>query len=382
MRISSNIIITTCLLIAILVSCNNKKSGLENRPEIININIDEIQQKLLNVIIEDVIPLETSQNSLLGDNYKVKYFNNRFYILNANRFEQPALFVFDDKGNFIKKTITGKGPGEVLEPKSFTINKRDSVVFLHDMILYSETKVFDKNLNYIKSLKHDGLMVKDFYHINRDTFLIYTKERNLNFKQGKQFYTYSLFTDAFSKKENLDIFLYGDKGSQSLLSPVSIINNEVLFVSPYNYNIYQLVDGEEKIRYILDFGKYNFNSKEFATLSNYEIRGYVAQGKRIGKIYSLHKTDDFLVISTAFGEKIITFFQSLDNNMTYCFNDCFDYNIIPECLIWGIKDDGTFYGLVEPDQIKKFQESRGQYKEIEVDESDNQYVILFKVRKP
>ncbi|MFA5817518.1 MAG: 6-bladed beta-propeller, partial [Bacteroidales bacterium] len=121
MKLPTSIIIT-CVLSVLVASCTNRDPGLGKNPEVIKINIDDKKRPLLNVSIEDVVPLETSQNSLLGYQAKVKYFNNRFYILNNNRFEQPTLFVFDERGHFLKKTIRGKGPGEVIEPFAFTIN--------------------------------------------------------------------------------------------------------------------------------------------------------------------------------------------------------------------------------------------------------------------
>jgi len=108
----------------------------------------------------------------------------------------------------------------------------------------------------------------------------------------------------------------------------------------------------------------------------------MAQGKRVGLIAGLFKTNDFLVIVTVFKEKAFTFFQSIENKEIYCFNDCIDSKLIPDGLIWGVTNDGTFYELVESEQLIKFQKSSGQLKELEIKDIDNPYVILFKVREP
>jgi len=144
--------------------------------------------------------------------------------------------------------------------------------------------------------------------------------------------------------------------------PVWINNSEVLFVAPWNYNVYKLIGDNESIRYILNFGKYNFSSKELATLSSVELRDQINQGKRVGCIYSFFKTDDFLIFITENNMKLLTFFQSIKNKAIYCLNDCFDSGLMPDCIIWGIKNDGTFYGLVEPEQLVQFQKSSGKWK--------------------
>ena len=84
-----------------------------------------------------------------------------------------------------------------------------------------------------------------------------------------------------------------------------------------------------------------------------------------------------------FDGKAYTFFQPLKNGTIYCLNDLIDSNLLPsDLLLWGVTDDASFYGLLEPEQMLEFQKSSGKFKEYDVDENDNPYIFLFKVREP
>ncbi|TSA32386.1 MAG: 6-bladed beta-propeller [Porphyromonadaceae bacterium] len=380
MKYPITIITVASILFVLLASCANRESGMDKSPEEIIINIDDKNGALLNVSIKDVIPLETSQNSLIGYASQVKYFNHRFYLIDKNRFQKPTFFVFDEKGKFVWKTIQGKGPGEVIEPYAFAINEEDSVILLHDQAL-SAINTYDLNGNFIYSKKHPNVFIKDFYHINRDTFLVYNCATSPNpSPKGKtQFLTYTLFTNSFTKEKHFDILLSNNKVSMDLFTPVFINRDEILFVAPWNYNIYHLVGDKERIRYHLSFGKYNFSSTELATLSSDELREQINQGSKVGSLYSIFKTNHFLVFIVEYNRKLITFFQSIKNKKIYSLNDCIDSGLIPFCFNWGIKNDSTFYGLVEPEQLVQFQKSSDQFKELDINDNDNPYIIIFSV---
>lgn len=219
-------------------------------------------------------------------------------------------------------------------------------------------------------------------NINRDTFLIYHNAVNTSSQGVVSFIPYTLCDKGFTKKEYLGILLYNNKTVQSLYSPVSINNEGVFFVAPWNYNIYQLFEGKERIRYSLDYGKYQFSSKELETLTSSDLWYHIKQGNRGGLPYSLFRTDDFLIIITRIEDRILTYFRSNESKKIFCLNDCIDANIMPDCKIWGVKADGTFYGMVEPTQLIKYQQSSGRYGNLKISENDNPYVVLFKIRKP
>lgn len=358
-------------------------SGLETvcAQEVIRIDLVDEKRDRLEINIEKIIPLETSDNCLIGWVSKVKYFDNRFIVLNSHRFKEPSVLIFDDKGKFIAKTKKGKGPGEVIEPFAITVNRQDSLLILHDQAS-KPTRIYDLDLNYINSIKHEYIFMTDLHHINADTFMVYNHTSDFEYTKGKRVYYNRLYTKGFSKTKRFDIPLYGKKYATSLKNPVSIFNSEVLFLSPWNYNIFQLIGSEFSVRYTIDFGKFSFSSKELELLSSDELLEKINSGKRVATQGGMIRNNDFMVITTYYKKNPLTFLRSMENNQIYCLNDGIEDEFLPFLDIKGVTDDGFFYAVVEPDEFIKYQESSGKYKDIDVDEEDNPYIVMFKIKEP
>lgn len=369
----NRIAIFLCFLLFLCHSCITE----ELDKKIINVDIDDIINQTLKVDIVKIIPLETSQDCLIGIITKAEYFHNRFYVLDA--FRSKTFFVFDEKGRFINKTTRGKGPGEVIGPFSFTINKQDSVIILHDQSLRLN-HIFNLDLGFIRSEKVNKVLIMDFYHINKDSFLVYHHDKKANSKNIVENFNYALITDGFRKEEHLNIQTTGNKVAQMLIKPVSIYKDEILFVGPWNYNVYQLHKGEEQVKYQFDFGNYNINPSEMNTLNTKELTRRVRSGNGIGSISSIFRTEEFLLFGTYFKGKSLTWARSLYSNRVFCLNDCFDSNTLPISTLWGV-DNGEIFGLAEPRNLVKFIDSTNQYKELVVAENSNPWLISFTIKE-
>lgn len=102
------------------------KSLISGNSKPITINIDEIKieeslsmSTLFNGF--DIIPLETKKECLIGKIRQIQIHKDLVYVLDAT--VARGLFLFDSKGTFIKRIgVVGNGPGEYLEPISFTIS--------------------------------------------------------------------------------------------------------------------------------------------------------------------------------------------------------------------------------------------------------------------
>lgn len=379
MKYLVNISSAIAIVIVLLASNACRESELNKSDEEIEINIDEKSRPLLNVSIEALIPIETSPDCLIGSVGKFKFFNHRFYIV--DHLKGKSFFIFGEDGHLIKKIRRGKGPGEVLEPWTFGINKEDSTILLYDQITDLIINL-DTDGRFITSQAHRGLYLMDFHPINRDTFLIYHVSERSTLNGRVQSLPYALYTSNFTKIRDLDIFLFGDKIAHGLASPVWYDGSEVLLTSPWDYNIYQLIGNRTKVRYHLNFGKYNFTPKEIEFLSSYELMDEVQKERKVGIINSIFKTTDFLVFRAEYGETSLNFFKSLKNGSTYCLNDCIDAGLIPYFKIWGVREDGLFYGLVEPQKLIEFQKSSGRFDKMNIQDIDNPYIIICSIKNP
>src|SRR5690554_7503187 len=102
----------------IFLSCNQRPQNDTDVKEYL-IPVSENGDILLSDIVGDykIVPLETKENSLLGEIQKVELYDEKIFILSRNQ-----IFVFEQNGKFIQKTNrTGRGPGEYIEIKDFDI---------------------------------------------------------------------------------------------------------------------------------------------------------------------------------------------------------------------------------------------------------------------
>lgn len=83
-----------------------------------------------------VVPLETTDESLLDDIYKIIVTDSNIYI--HDRFKGGGVAIFDQNGGFIKRLSHGQGPGEIyrLYDVSYDSEKRELVLYQHPFLLF------------------------------------------------------------------------------------------------------------------------------------------------------------------------------------------------------------------------------------------------------
>lgn len=373
-----NLILKILFLTILVFSCRSRPE--QDDIQIIRIEIGDKKIEKPEVSFE-LIPLDTSNKSMIGYIGMVRYFNGRFYILNNNRFEKPALYAFGRNGKFIRKTALGRGPGEVIEPYAFTINKQDSVIVLHDQAS-KPTYIFDPDLNFIKEIPHEYRFITDLYHINKDTFLVYhdVPKKDADGKMLKEYYTNTIYTDDFRNEKHIEL-LSGLSNNISMQAPVSILNNEVLFMVPFNNKIYKLVKSDARVKYIIDFGKLNFSADELKTKSIEEVFDLTRSGSRVMPV-GFCRTDDYLAVISLFKDSLYTHIYSNNTGKIYSLNECIKSVMVPGFNIWGNIESGEILGIVTPQELIQFRKSGGNTGNINVTEFDNPYIILVKIKLP
>lgn len=84
-------------------------------------------------IFEDfkIIPLQTSETSLIGEISKIRMTENHIFVLDSR--QSNAVFIFEKNGKLVKKIASeGVGPGELLAPVNFMINEKDEQLIVFD----------------------------------------------------------------------------------------------------------------------------------------------------------------------------------------------------------------------------------------------------------
>lgn len=117
-----------------------------------------------------IIPLETKEESLVGQINKIKKYNNQYYILTSNH----ILFHFDENGKFISSlNKRGKGPEEYLSIEDFDVypNGDKTEIWLTD---FTKIKIYNStDLSFLRTINFP-FVVHKFKRINNDRLLLMT----------------------------------------------------------------------------------------------------------------------------------------------------------------------------------------------------------------
>lgn len=165
--------IKSCILLflcGICVSCGNQRQPSANigNVTIIDAGIEDGEVNAFDALVEDVrfVPLETSDEVLIGEIEKIVYYNSEYYVADkgGDGFV-GGIYRFDSEGRFLNKIgYRGRGPGEYVNPADFIVNSSGLIVLdlkrfilydhdgtfkregRHDYILYEITGMPDENL--------------------------------------------------------------------------------------------------------------------------------------------------------------------------------------------------------------------------------------------
>ena len=129
-------------------NCNNKhKENIKDEVKIIKLNFNDVKIDSVSNYFSDykIIPLETNENSLIKRIDRLIIHENKIYILDQ---DLKSIFMFNENGIYINKIFNvGKGPGEYVQLRDFTITD-DSHIVLHSSSPY-KLIFYDMNGKYI-----------------------------------------------------------------------------------------------------------------------------------------------------------------------------------------------------------------------------------------
>ena len=160
------------LLVCIFASCGGGSQKTSDEMTIsmkTNVPVEELVKDAT------LIPLETTDDCLLGDLEKIYESDGRLYILDMNR---TTVFVFDISGKFLYKIERrGQGPEEYLEVSDFDV--MDGVIYVLSRV-NKRILAYDKNGKCVKIIPlkawYDNLAVEKervILYANRGNELMY-----------------------------------------------------------------------------------------------------------------------------------------------------------------------------------------------------------------
>ena len=328
----------------VLVGCNRSHEVPE-----LNLDLDNFESQDVGVEIEKIIQLENTEESIIGDIFKLIFYMDRYYVLDA--FYSKSLLVFDANGNYINKTKHGRGPGEVIVPFTFSIDSTREYIMLWDPATRRMSE-FDLNLEFISSYTSEVVINHGFERFSDGTVLVYSQDLDLSDEDDSEVHYYYLKDSLLYK--TIKKFLRGDikLTSYGLRSPISRHGSQTLLIKPFDFSVYSFEKKEIKPYLKINFGSYAL-TEDMVRKNNYSYLELVNNNSRIVAMDYLNLTNKYLCFSYYQDSARQFVIHDIEDSETYYSQNFFENGLIPYCKILCAYKD-SFIGIVEPDDVKNF----------------------------
>ena len=312
------------MIFCFMQSCNNSRKhhySLNDIPDIINIStVKTLPVKTSHI---KYIPLETSNECLIGYVNKIMIRNNLIYVADFN--QAKALFIFDIDGKFIFKIDRkGRGPGEYISFHDFDVQSNGNI-YMYDnhgwkFLLFNSTGEYLMDIKTQYSLSHfclagtkmywsqlveGGKMISNLavYDMEKKTTdFLFTEKKHLYPPEMLRFSSYNFYYSPnniyYSPKFSEIIYSINEEG---ILPAIGIKNLQ----KPPEYMIEQWArekNPHELIKSIM-------NDKYFIeNIYIYETENYISFGCIIGFfttiLYNKHTKEAFKVLTSDYYQTI------------------------------------------------------------------------------
>lgn len=237
-------------------SCHQNKSLYqEDCDTILSVNLDlEDNTVSFYDLFENVslLPLETTEESLLSNIDKIIIHNDSIFILDK---KQGAIFLFNSEGKYINKlSQQGDGPTEYFDLADFTFNKYTTNLEL--LSVYRGIYCFNRNFKFIEkfSLPDNMIPVHRFAVIDSCTRVFFNSVRPHKI-EVYHLYNKELKGNYFEIPQH--IYREASLGGPFLLDNRQ--DGEAIFTQPFSNTVYSVSPLSFKPHYKWDFGTYNFS---------------------------------------------------------------------------------------------------------------------------
>jgi hypothetical protein len=259
----------------------------------------------------DFIKLETNPQCLISGISSIKFDDDKIFIFDKR---QNKVLVFNIDGSFANKVgQLGKGPGEMIGPTDFTLDREKNRIEILDPPT-TKTLIYDYDGNYLETIK--SVYISVFEKLGNDKYLGYS-------------YNYPIATD--SKQIFADLIGFDGQGAivkefdnirsipdgiSSIMSNLTLDNNGVAYLIPI---LETSLFGIDKSLNLNKVGEITFDTKIpkklFSSAHNVqEAFGALISQKCPGIISTLTAVDDKLSFTFMYEINTFNFFINLQNN--------------------------------------------------------------------
>lgn len=293
-RLQHLLFITGFLSVATFTGC---KSHSEEKASYVSIPIefDNSKEIKLSDFVQsmDVVPLETTEESLLAVAGRITYQKGRYYITSLQMGRAGNLLVFDAKGKFLFKIDRrGGGLGEYREMSEYTLTGNADILAFST---YEKIVKYDLQGNFIHERKYES-SINEVSDVINDKVIIF---RSLPLKGDERNLLTVIDTSLAVENSYFPVTLSEMKrmrGSGSF-NNFSIHSDKVYFNYPFCDTIFNVTSGKREVTYYVDFGKKKLPADLFGDETDimYKMKMIKRNGGVRG-IIGFNVSDDYLYL--------------------------------------------------------------------------------------
>lgn len=225
--------------------------GEEN---VVYISLDSMYSEK-NIYIKDIVPLETTDISVIGRSRKVIEHDEKYYILD---YRERDIKVFDDQGRYLREFGNiGQGVHEYISLEDININPYSNSLDILDprgKLLSLDLKTHQYNPDII--IPSDVPQFSNFYWINPEIMVMNS------FFQDVLIRFYDRSKDAIVKQSLKSSMVPTPAGGGFDYYAFWKFGNEINYLDEHSLSIYKIRDLDIEKRLRFDFGRHHFNYEE------------------------------------------------------------------------------------------------------------------------
>ena len=298
----------------------------------------------ISEVLEEVIflPLETTNESLIGDIRSIKYYNNKYFIQDRDK-----VLCFNADGTFLSKLGSfGSGPDQYSSCDQFVIDEINGYLMINSQRTRMELLMYDSTLQFLSKRKYNDPL-ESIIPIDGKGFCFYLGNRN---SESNKHYV-KAFDYDFNVQNN-----YIEKSfsiGQSITSPFysSYSYQNKAYVYPMFENVIYEVDMDGYVpKYRFDFGNYTITEeflKSIERLSSREQMFALKESKYVYNIDRIFESDRWIYFqyySGTEGRHTVLFNKELDKIYdTRGFTHMPDFGMMS--LMYGMDGDDIYFTL-------------------------------------
>jgi len=367
------------ILFSVILGCKTQKDQKSNDTITIKADTEAGDTLFIHSSVR-IIPLEVTEESAIGNIYKILKYKNEFFIVDQTHRDVK---IFNNEGTYIRKlSRLGKGPGEY-------ISISDIVIFDGSLyILSNQGNINAYNIDdfkFIRDLKkpEDISQVMEFFV---DSLYFYFG--NLTSHNNKKYiHVYQLSDNKFKEVDkfiNISVENLTQNKMLMLAHTNSIIpnvnNNGFIFNQSFDNSLYEFKNGYLKTKYELDFGQYSI-PKNVLNINFDNIEKYMKQHDQVRHISGFAKKgQDFIfeIKSGFFGKRMHLIYNS-KTTKSKMYSELFLPAFYLKIKIYRICDNGFIGVLMSNDIYNRvtFINNKKKKGNVDINEKEEQFMNIF-----